>query len=244
VEKRVFETSLGETWLWGRPEAWASRGRAIVILTGAFAHANAMRVMAELIPDIPVLVGDIPGNNCPRLADQTVAAYREAYTATLAALDRPLTLCGNSLGGTVALGVRAETVQTLLLLEPVTHSLSAAPLWPGFRRALAERPDDADLREILWKVFGVDETAAEARDYVDALEGLAVPTTVLAGVAVGKVPSLLTLADRAELSAHPRVRLRTVVNVGHDIGAGATSVIVAQLREASGLPPVSPAAAR
>ncbi|MGZ6018722.1 MAG: alpha/beta fold hydrolase [Phenylobacterium sp.] len=233
MEKRTFATPQGEVWLWGEPAAFEGDGLAIVILTGAFAGPTVLRVMAELIPETPLLIGDVPGNNCPRLREQSVDAYRAAYGAAIAGLGRPVTLCGSSLGATIALGVRAPNVRALLALEPVLRGEAAAPLWPGFRGALRDRPQDADLREMLWNVFGVDETHAEPRDYRAALEDLSVPTTVLAGVFERFPPSLLSYDDRLLLKAHPQVRLRTVLGVGHDIGAGGTSIIVQSLREMS-----------
>jgi hypothetical protein len=231
MERRSFETPLGEIWLWGLPEAFEDARPAIVILTGAFASASRMRRMPSLIPEAPVLVGDIPGNRCPQLALQTIGAYASAYSTAIRALERPVVLCGSSLGAVTALGVQAPNVFAMVALEPVMRTASATALWPILRERLGDEPDNPILREFLWNVFGIDERTHEPRDYFPILDRLSVPTIAMFGSDVATLPTLVSAEDRARFRAHPMVRTRTVSNVGHDIGDGAGSLIVEALRE-------------
>jgi hypothetical protein len=74
MKRRRFETPLGEVWLHGSAEALEGHTLAMVVLTGAFAAPQSMRAMPGLLREFPVLIGDIPGNGCPRLISQTVGA--------------------------------------------------------------------------------------------------------------------------------------------------------------------------
>lgn len=235
MERRAFDTALGEVWLWGEAEAFEDHGLAIVVLTGAFASPSTLRVLADLIPETSMLFGDIPGNHCPPLVQQSVGAFCSAYGAAIEALRRPVVLCGSSLGATAALGIRSPNVRAVLALEPLMRSEAAAPLWPGFRGALIARPDDDVLADTLWRVFGVSLSRTEARNYAPVLDGLKRPARVLAGSSMtAAVPTLLSAQDRRTLKAHPMVKFNAVLRVGHDIGNGATGLIVETLRELVG----------
>jgi pimeloyl-ACP methyl ester carboxylesterase len=234
MEKKAFRTSLGAVWLWGWPQAFECHDTCIVILTGSFSGPTTMRVMADLLPEVPVLISDLPGNHSPLLSAQSMAAYREAYSAAISQLGRPVVLCGLSLGGTVALGCHATNLRAIVALDPVMRTQNASPLWPGFRQALSERPDDRELHDYMWNLFGLGPGITEDRDYFLGTEAREAPAVVLAGSHEGRIPSLLSRDDRVRLKAQPDTRLKTVLGVGHDIGAGATSAIVSTLRELVG----------
>jgi pimeloyl-ACP methyl ester carboxylesterase len=215
VEHRSFDTPLGEIWLWGEAEAFASTETTAVVITGSFAGPRAMRGMPGRLAGMPVLISDLPGNRCPALAVHSIGAYVAAYSAALAALGRPIKLCGVSLGGTVALGVRAPQLTSILALEPVLRAENAAPLWPTFRQILRDNPDDASARQFLWNIFGLDEETSEPRDYFPVLAGLNVPTIVAGGEATCDPPTFLPQDDRARLAAYPEIQVVSIPGAGH-----------------------------
>lgn len=229
-EKHALRTPLGEMWLWGDLEDLRPR---VLVISGAFAHPNAMWALPELIPEAGVLFGHIPGHNCPRLTEHSVAAYVAAYDDLLAQLRRPTVVCGASLGGVVAVGLASPTVRGVVALDPVLRG-PAPELVARWRPDLLAQPQNAGLEAFLWTVFGIGPDAEAARDYFSLLDQATAPVRVLVGTAParpGLLPSLVTPADRARLAAHPRVTLREVAAVGHDIGEGASLVIVEALRE-------------
>ena len=176
-----------------------------------------MRGMYSRLAGMPVLISDLPGNRCPQLVVQSVGAYAAAYSAAVAALARPIKLCGVSLGGTAALGVRAPQLKSILALEPVLRAENAAPLWPVFRQVLRDNPDDADARQFLWNIFGLDETKTEPRDYFPVLDGLNVPTIVAGGEASWDPPSFLPQADRARMATYPQIQIVDIAGAGHNM---------------------------
>jgi hypothetical protein len=230
MERRSFETPLGEIWLWGEAEAFEAKTPKIVMITGAFAAPETLRALPSLLPNAPVLIGDLPGNNSPEIREHTPAAFSTAYSAVIGRLGELVVVGGQSLGATVALGVRSPNVRHVIALEPLISTDKVALLWPGFRQTLSCATPAH--REFLWSAFGIDETSAEPRDHFDALNGLATPTIVLAGDAVGPVPSLLSDRDLDRLRAHPMVRVRVIRGVGHDLTMGASSIVVEVLRRA------------
>jgi pimeloyl-ACP methyl ester carboxylesterase len=215
LEHRSFETPLGEIWFWGDAEAFKSTETTVVVITGSFAGPQAMRGMPRRLAGMPVLISDLPGNRCPPTAIHSVGAYAAAYSAALEALARPIKLCGVSLGGIVALGVRAPQLKSILALEPVLRAENAAPLWPVFRQMLRDRPNDPYVRPFLWNLFGLDETRSEPRDYFPILQGLNVPTIVAGGEATCDPPTFLPQEDRARLAAYPEIQIVDIPDTGH-----------------------------
>jgi pimeloyl-ACP methyl ester carboxylesterase len=231
MERRSFETPLGEIWLWGEAEAFEAKTPTVMVLTGAFAPKGTLRAFPSLLPEAPVLISDLPGYVCPALIHQSVGVFCAAYSTVVQSLQRPVVICGSSLGGTVALGVRTPNLSGVVALDPPMRASALAPMWPEFRKLLRDNPDNQAIRDLLWNVFGLDETRNEERDYFPTLSRLASPTIILAGVFDDPCPSLLSQSDRLRLRAHPMIRFRTILGVGHDIGERATSRIIEGLRE-------------
>jgi pimeloyl-ACP methyl ester carboxylesterase len=236
-----FETPLGPVRLWGEAGAFASKKPVVVAVAGAFAvkQGPLFQLAPFVAPHADLLTGHLPGNHSPVLSEVSVEAYARAYSHVLATAlaDRPVVLCGASIGGLVALGVRAPNVRARVVMEP---PLAAGKLWPMLdflRTRLAKAPQDHDLRAFVKNVFGV--TPAEARDvrYEGLLEGLAEPTTVIVGATplnpprkVEKLPSLVDEPERRWLADHPGVRLLVAQGAGHNVPQEATRLLVAELR--------------
>lgn len=230
MDRRTFETPLGQVWLWGRPDAFADQGPKLVVITSAFATPQSLRILADLLPGSPVLVGDVPGNNCPHLSAQTVEAFSAAYSCAISSLGSPVVLCGNSLGGTIALGVRAPNLRRVVALEPFLSSDWTAKRAMDFRSTLPG--GSAEHRNYMRNVFGLDEHTLEPRDHSYQLTGLEVPAIVLVGDAVEPLPSILTEGDQARLRSHPLIRMRYIRGAGHDLPRTASSIVVSTLQSA------------
>lgn len=233
MEKDTFTTPQGPVWLW-RTAAGADDRRPVVLaLHGAFSIAQTrLHELPGLLPEADVRIGFLPGNNCPHTAEQTVAAYAAAYDAVIQALGRPTVVVGASVGALVALALREPLVKAVVLAEP---PLLTGKLWPfvaAFRARLAEAPDDAQLRDFVWNVFGISATDWVGRDYRPLLNSLRVPAWVLHGTiplhpprAFDELPSLVDGPELDLLRAHPHIRLREIEGIGHNVpGRGITFV--------------------
>lgn len=237
MERRAFQTPLGEVWLLGEPEAWAAPGPLVVVLRGAFARRGQFEGLPETIPDLPVVFAPSPGTFCPSLVTASVGAFVSAYDAALNQLGREVLICGVSLGGLVGLGLRSPWVRGVLALDPPLTVEPASPLATLFHRVQAEAPDNPVVAETLWTIFGVAPDRAERRSYLSLLEGLKAPTIVLAGdLEAGldrsdedHLPGVLSVGDEQALVA-AGVEVRRLPGVGHQIAVGGAREIVEALR--------------
>jgi pimeloyl-ACP methyl ester carboxylesterase len=233
VETRVFDTSLGEIWLRGEADAMADNRPAVVVIAGAFAPPEPFDLLQQHLPEAAVLVGHIPGNHCPSLAANTPGVFMAAYSAAIAQLDRPTIVCGASLGGLVALGLRAPTVRALIVLDPLIRTSGLAYALGDFRRALARGPTAEEV-DLIWNVFGISADTVEERSYAGVLDGLRIPTLCMVGelpTAATRLayPSIVTEADRALLAAHPAIRLQVALGAGHHLHVDTPDLVLAAL---------------
>jgi alpha/beta hydrolase family protein len=228
MERKSFPTPVGEIWLWQDSNSHPPAGPIVVMLNGAFSKLEGMRGLPPLVPDIPILIGHIPGNHCPETSEQAVQTYCAAYSSVVASLDAPVILAGSSLGATIALGIRAPNVKGILALEPVLNTDEMDFFWPSFRRELKSRPE---IGTFLWNVFGLTSDRQERRDYDWILSDLPSPTIAISGNALAPIPSVLSSSDRQRLKQHPRVKLRNAPAAGHNIAVGGANLIIESLRE-------------
>ncbi len=242
MEERTFETPFGPIVLVGRPAAFTGERPLLVTIAGAFAIARGpLFNLADLLPDVDVVSGHLPGNHCPPLISASIGVYASAYGHVIAEQfgARRVTVCGASIGGLTALGLRAPNVRNLLVIDPPLVMSKLWPMWPTLRHKLAERPDDKPLRDFVVNVFGVTETTVSERRYDPLLEQLKKPTRVLVGDrplfperAFEKLPSLVDEPERAKLAAHPMIRLSVCEGAGHNVLQEAAPGFLQALREA------------
>lgn len=233
-----FGTPLGPVRLWGEAGAFASQKPLVVAVAGAFAvkHGPLFQLAPFLAPHADLLTGHLPGNHSPALSEVSVEAYARAYSHVLATAlaNRPVVLCGASIGGLVALGVRAPNVRARVVMEP---PLSSGKLWPMLDFLRTRLIQDPELRAFIENVFGVSESASRDIRYEGLLDGLADPTTVIVGATplnpprqVEKLPSLVDEPERQWLAAQPGVRLLVAQGAGHNVPQEATRLLVSELR--------------
>ena len=240
TDSRTFETPFGPIVLVGRPAAFEGSRPLLVTIAGAFAIARGpLFQLAPLIGDCDVVSGHLPGNHCPTLISASVGVYASAYSHVIAEAfaDRTVIACGASIGGLVALGLRAPQIRNLLVIEPPLVMSKIWPLRPTLRSKLAG--GDAAVRDFVVNVFGVTETAIAERRYDGLLDALRRPTHVLVGDrplfperAFEKLPSLVDEPERAQMAAHPQIRLSVAPNAGHNVLQESAPAFLAAVRGA------------
>jgi pimeloyl-ACP methyl ester carboxylesterase len=240
VESRTFETPFGPIVLVGQASAFEGTRPLLVTIAGAFAIARGpLFNLAPHIGDCDVVSGHLPGNHCPTLISASVGVYASAYSHVIAQAfaDRTVIGCGASIGGLVALGLRAPQVRNLLVIEPPLVMSKVWPLRPTLRSKLAA--GDAATRDFVVNVFGVTETAVDERRYGGLLDALGKPTHVLVGDrplfperAFEKLPSLVDETERTQMAAHPMIRLTVAPDAGHNVLQESTKAFLAAVRSA------------
>jgi pimeloyl-ACP methyl ester carboxylesterase len=226
MERRSFETPLGEIWLWARPEAYGEAKPAVLVIGGAFqAERSAFFQLPDLVPAASVFLAHLPGNNCPEVTAPTVGAYAWAYDKVVSTVlkDRPTVVCGASVGALVALAMTAEPIRRLFLLDP---PLVTSKLWllvPVYRKKMAERPGGWEQR-FIEGVFGIYPDRVEERDYRPLVTRLSVASIALIGGLpllpprpFDEIPSLVDEPERELLRSHPLVRAVVAPGVGHTL---------------------------
>lgn len=234
MEKHVFDTPLGEIWLWGEAGAFRDKRPVLLVILGALAAPDGQ--FFRLQPDLPeaaVVVAQLPGHLSPALAATSVGAFAGAFDHVLrtAFAGRVLTVCGESAGGLVALAMRAPGPFRLALDPP----LRTAKLWPAlpvFRQFYDTTPA---YRPFLTNVLGVTATGVEDRDYAVLLDR---PARVLIGGVplmperpLDRQPGFVDAPERRELEDRPWIRLTTLDGVGHLVAEEAPLVVLRVLKE-------------
>lgn len=240
MEVRTFQTPLGEVWLRGRPGAFEGTRRLIVCVLGAFASAERLVELPEAANYCDVLLADLPGNRCPELVATSIGAYAAAFDNVLRQLDRPLILYGSSIGGVVALSMRAPQIRSIVAVDPPVRTADLWPLLDAWAPMIA-RPKAPWIGRFLHEVFGYSKTGVEARDYLPTiLSNLKTPTYVLVGEQplfpprpLEDVPSLVDDKARALISGHPLVEMTIAPGVGHDIERLAGPLLIETLTKAA-----------
>ena len=235
MEKRTFESRLGDIWLWGEADAFQDSRPIVLAITGAFnTQRSQIFDLQALLPEAAVLIGHLPGNHCPNLISHSVGAYAAAYSEVVRGLARPVVAVGSSIGALVTLAIRAPNLAGIVALEPPIRTGHLWPLVSDFRRRLRENPQDEQLKAFIWTVFGISADAHEDRNYANMLAQLTTPTFVVFGSEPlfpqrpidGRLPSLVDEPERALLRGHPSVRTVLVQGAGHNLAAVALDTVV------------------
>jgi hypothetical protein len=150
--KREIETPLGPVWLWGR-----DTGQPVLLLIcGTFANFAVLDHLWKFTPGVDVWRAHLPGNHSPPLAATSVGAFAGAFSHAIerAFGDRPVLATGLSVGGLVAMGLRAPGLKRLLLVEP--------PVLTAGISTLADVRDQAPpgFEDFLWNVLGLAPAAS------------------------------------------------------------------------------------
>lgn len=232
METRRIPTPLGNVWVRGEPEAFDGDKPVILVLLGFAAPVERFFVLQPAVPEAAVLIGHLPGNHSPRLADCSIGVFARAWSHVVATAlaGRRLIVLGESLGGLVSLAMDVPNLRRLVL-DPPFRSPTDPLFVSQCRSHLARHPGQADLA---WKLLGVGPDTVEPRDFTHLIGR---PARVLVGSRHAAVPSgaarsVVGEAERTRLIRAPAVWLTEVEAAGHVIaGAGGGNLVVAILRE-------------
>jgi pimeloyl-ACP methyl ester carboxylesterase len=230
MEKREFDTRFGPIWLWGAAEAFTGSRPLVLVITGAFnAERSQIFALASVLQGADVLIGHLPGNHAPDTIHHSVGVYAGAYAQVIASLERPVVVVGASIGGLVALSLKAPNIRSILAIEPPIRTGRLWPLLHPFRQRLQAEPK---VREFLWNVFGISEDVFEDRNYEAMLAQLKTPTRVLLGTQplfpereITTLPSLIDEPEREVFARHPAIKITVIAGAGHNIPAQAFDVL-------------------
>ena len=243
MDSRTFDTPYGPIVLWGEADVWASGRPLVLAIAGAYATARGafFHLAPHIATDADTVIGHLPGNHCPPLGHQSVDTFAAAYSYVIstALAGRVVIACGASIGGLVALALEAPQIRRLVVAEPPLVMSKVWPLWPTLRGKLAEHAGNPQARAFVTNVFGVTETEIEERRYDHLLEPLRTPTDVAVGDQplypvreLAKLPSLVDTPERAQLAAHPMIRVSVLAGAGHNVLQEAAPAFIAVVRQA------------
>lgn len=227
MQRQLFQTALGTVTLSGATAAFEGPKPLIVVLRGIFASEHQYSKLPDLLPEARVLYGDTYGDSGPRMAAPSIGAYCAAYSQAISSLPGPTVVCGVSLGGVVALGLRCPGLLGVLSLDPPMRPGEA----PHLIASLTRRAITAD-QELLWNVFGIGPAGEEPRDYFPVLDRLTHRAIVFAGGVgrTGHLAGVISDDSLERLSRHPMVLAERVPGVGHDISRGGSDRVIRALR--------------
>jgi len=235
MERRAFDTSLGDIWLRGRPAAFDGDQPLVLAIAGAFGHADALNPLADAVADADVLLAHLPGNHCPGLREPTVEGFASAFDEVVGQLGRPTIVLGVSAGALVALAMRSPRLAGIVAADPPLRTANLWPIIPAFRRHAASDPDVAAF---VLNVFGIGPAEVTGRDYTPLLDDPAAPTICLVGDdrleperTCDSMPSLVDAVALEALRRHPGIALRLVPGVGHEISRLAGRHMLTAIRE-------------
>ena len=216
----TFKTPLGAVWAWGDRAKFESSAPVILVIPGALCGMEALWFrMQDQLPEAAVLAAQLPGQFCPNLTEVSLDAYVRAFghVIQMALGDRPVLVCGESIGGVVALALPNLGIHRLALDPP----LRTAGLWPlePFFKEIYRKYDYH--REFLDKIFGFDGEQFRELDYMPLLRHPA--RVLMGGIALQPerdlernfLPSLVGEPERGILRSLNYIHDTTVVGSGH-----------------------------
>lgn len=221
--QRRFATAAGEVVLSGD---FSPASALVVVIRGAYANEDQLSRLPAYV-QVPVVFGDIPGNRSPWLPEQTLEACAAAYSAAIDELERPTVVCGVSLGGLIALGMRSNRLRGVVAIDPPLLPAETDHMRKAAATAFSKATSEAE-RAFLFRTFGARVEGIERRDHFPLLEGSSVPLHVLAAelAAPNSVPSVVSDDTLRRLTAYPHVSANRIVGVGHAVWRSGSNEIV------------------
>ena len=225
MDRLIVQTNSGPLYLAGRLYTDPAIP-ALVAMGGIWTTYDFLHDLADVFPEVSVLVAPLPGMGGSLTRTFEIAALTRSLDEAIAGLftRAPVVAYGVSTGSLVTLGLAAPQVVRHVALEPFFRT---APLWAFHQTArdyMASKPDNHGARQAVEQIFGLTETDLVDRDYRGLLSGLTKPLDVILGDLplepqrpLGGLPSLTSREDRAVLAAHPGVTVHPgPPGSGHD----------------------------
>jgi pimeloyl-ACP methyl ester carboxylesterase len=194
----------------------------LFVVQGAFGNTGGRFLPLEEMLEVSLVVANTPGFFCPSLTETSIPAFARAMDEVVhqSLSGRPVYVCGESVGGLIALAMVTDCAGRLVL-DPPLRPAKCWPILPGFEERLAANPS---LAPFMHEVFGMG--AREERDYTPLLRG------PRAEVLVGELPlyperesrltpSLVDEPERDMIRAADHLRLMIAPGAGHVIPGNA-----------------------
>jgi len=229
VESQIIETEFGPIPLKGR---FGSDGPVLLLIRGAFADPEMLGHLPDHLPaGWSGVAANLPGSfGGPPLRAVSVDVFAQGFSAVVrtALTNRKVVVLGLSVGGLVAMAMRAAEIRRLILVDP---PLSTGKAWALKHRILpilrTLGPDDPG-RQFASSVLGVAEDRLEDRSYYHLLRNLDVPADLMLGDVplapprtLDNLPCLNDAEDIARYRSHPMVSCHIMEGAGHNIPAQA-----------------------
>jgi pimeloyl-ACP methyl ester carboxylesterase len=219
--------------VWGR--IGDDRRALLLVVRGAMPTLQHMLDLTKFLPAVDVALVHLPGMHSPFFDENTPAVFASAFDQTLDHLgyERVIVL-GISIGGIVALAMRAPSIQRIILVDT---PLTTGKLWPihdTFRETVG---DHAQARRWIAQMLGIHIDRVDDLDYRALLAAAPMPLTAMVGGdalgeprKIARTPSLVSEADRRVYAADPNVDLIVVPDAGHNVGGAALGFFVGTLQ--------------
>lgn len=229
MEQRTFQTPQGEVWLWGSTEAFEGHRAVVLVVQGLFGNQGQRWLPLEERLGVSVLIANLPGFDCPSLSGTSLATIADAYSraATFAFRGRRGLICGESMGGVVALAMTVARTHRVAF-DPPLRSSGLGPILSDLRAQLAIAPQHAPL---LWDLGGVSTDTVEERDYTYLLDRTA---RIIAGSTAGDPPSVVRDDERALMLSLPHIWFSVAAPAGHILPPDGAPHLIAALRSLLG----------
>lgn len=177
-----------------QPFGQAGDRPVVAMVHGALRHAGVLAPWAELLADIAdVVLIDLPGHGrsdpvAPASVPRMAEALGEAIDRTLA--DRRVLLVGESMGGTICLGVAGRPdpgpIRAVFAADPPVTTAKQWSVAGNFRRLYQSAPQNTFAPLFGRDAFGITPEGIEEIIYYPLFGALRVPTVV----ATGDIPLL------------------------------------------------------
>jgi pimeloyl-ACP methyl ester carboxylesterase len=219
MTKIICRTPLGEIWLWGERSRFESRDPVVLAISGLYGGPETLWFrMQDRLPEAAVFAAQLPGHLSPELSETSLSAFAQAFDFAIASAfeGRPVLVCGESVGGTVALTLTTPQIG-VLAFDPPLNSQGMRPFRTWFTEIWRDRPDQ---RTLLQNLFGFEGEDFRPLDYVPELKRAA--RIVAGGLFKAEIederpfiPSVIEPETRQALGDLPFIRLSTVIDAGH-----------------------------
>jgi hypothetical protein len=220
ASRASYPTPLGDIYLWGEHDRLASGAPVILGIPGAFGSPAGplFRLQAEF-PEAVALTTQIPGHLSPPLSSASMDAYAQAYTHLVETTfaNRPVVVCGESVGGLIALAIPTPGIRRLALDPP----LSSNAMWAAHAFFAQQWEREPQGRPFIRAAVCFDGADFAPFDYTDYLRHPA--RVVVGGVLPVRgerfevMPSLVDAPERELMARLPHIQLTTVNGAGHVI---------------------------
>ncbi|WP_304170142.1 alpha/beta fold hydrolase [Phenylobacterium aquaticum] len=235
LEQRTVRTSKGDIPLWGRFGQHDASRPVLLVIRGAFGGRDDWTILVSAFPQADVVLAHLPGMYTPFLDRSSVpdfaAAFDEVITRMFA--NRRVVVMGLSIGGLVAMSLKAKEMAAVVACDPPLSTIGLWPMRDKLREIVTSELVTPSLLAWVENIFGVTPRGEVNVDYRGVLGGTTVPTSIVVGGvpleperALAQFPSFVSSADREVLNACPGLEVMLAPDAGHNLAKTAAWLVV------------------